>query len=507
MQSPPAVSLTRRWQVAAVAAAVLLYLAVAIAYARTRAPYVDEAWFSMPAWNLAVHGSFGTPVIEPSASPLPGMDVKLHDIRRYTYWNLPLPIVVEAAWFRMSGFSILTMRLFSTMWAILLLGAWFLTIQRLAGSTLVALLAAAFTAADPVFLERSGFGRFDLMSCALGFSGIAAYLALRERSLPKALLLGNAGVVAAGMTHPTGGLLSLPALLCLILYLDRRRLRWVHLPLVSLPYLAAAAGMALYIFRDFAAFKDQFFGITGNRLAGLRTPLSLLSRELRRFFVVYGWNPEGSPLSRLKFAILAVYGSAAAWLLFHAGPRKRYSGLLLLAATYGVALTVFDDLKAQWYVVYIVPMFAAMLAAALCELPSAGRRWAGLAIAALCLADVASVVRLTIADSYDHVYRPLVAYLNTHAGPNGLVIASSEIGLEYGFDRNLIDDIRLGCRSGKTPDLVVVETRYREAFQHFQTAEPLTAQCIGRFLKQASPPVAFGPDYDVYAARVSAPGR
>ena len=59
----------------------------------------------------------------------------------------------------------------------------------------------------------------------------------------------------------------------------------------------------------------------------------------------------------------------------------------------------------------------------------------------------------------------------------------------------------------KTPDLVVVETRYREAFQYLQTAEPQVAQCIGRYLQQASPPVAFGPDYVVYATRVNAPGR
>lgn len=504
MQATP--SATRRLQIA-LALAALVYLAIVILYARTKAPYVDEAWFSMPAWNLEAHGSFGTPVIEPSGSPLPGLDVKLSDIRRYTYWYLPLPIVVEAAWFRVLGFSIFTIRLFTTFWALLLLGAWFVAVERLARSSTVAALALLFTAADPVFLERSGFGRFDLMSCALGFCGIAVYLVLRERSLGKALLAGHAFVVAAGMTHPTGGMLSLPALLCLTIYLDRRRLRWSYLPLVALPYLLAVAGMGWYVSRDYAAFRDQFFGITGNRLEGIRAPISLVVREARRFLSVYGLNPQGSALSRLKLLILAVYAASAAALCLNANARRRYGGLLLLAAAYLFALTVFDNLKQQWYAVYLVPAFGALLAAALVEIPPRPRRWAALVLAGLCLADVASVVRLTLADGYGRVYRPLVAYLESHAGPNSLVMASSEVGLEYGLDRNLIDDIRLGCRSGKTPDFVVVETRYRDAFRYFQTAEPQVAQCVGRFFQQAAPAHDFGGGYSVYTARLNAPGR
>ena len=499
MQATGAHPVTRRLRIAGVLAA-LLYLVVAITYSRTRAPYVDEAWFSMPAWNLAEHGSFGTPVIEPSGSPLPGLDVKLSHIRSHTYWYLPLPIVVEAAWFRVLGFSIFHMRLFTTMWAMLLLAAWFIVVQRLTRNLWVAALGVAFTAADPIFLDRSGFGRFDLMSCALGFCGIAAYLSLRERSLAKALLAGHTLVVAAGMTHPTGGLLSWPGLVALIVYFDRRRLRWSYLPLVALPYLAAAAGMAIYISQDVAAFRDQFFGITGGRLEGILAPLSLIRRELIRYLNVYGFNPEGSAISRLKVTILVAYASAAALLLFRSGARRRYGALLTLAAAYIVALTVFDNFKQQWYVIYIVPLFGALLSAALFEIPPVWRRWAAAALAIVCLADVASVVRLSLADRYDHVYRPLVSYLKEHAGPNSVVMASSEVGLEYGLEGNLIDDIRLGCRSGKTPELVVVEDRYREAFQYFQTAEPKTAQCVDQFFKTAAPAMEFGPYYTVYAA-------
>jgi hypothetical protein len=489
-----------RPRIAIFLAAIVVYLAVALAYARTRVPYVDEAWFSMPAWNLAAHGSMGTPVIEPTGSPLPGMDVHLNGIRSHTYWYLPLPIVVEAAWFRMLGFSVFTMRLFSTVWAVTLLAAWFVAIRRLAGSAMVAAAAVILTAADPVFLERSGFGRFDLMSCALGFAGIAAYMVLRERSLAKALLTGHALVAAAGMTHPTGGLLSFPGLLCLMIYYDRKRLRWLYLPLMAMPYLAAGAGMAIYVWQDPAAFKAQFFGITGSRLGGIRAPVSLVLREVQRYLQVYGLNPEGSALSRFKLLILAMYIAAAAALCIGREARKRYGGLLVLAGAYIAALTIFDNLKQQWYVVYIVPMFAALLAAALFNLPPAVRRPGAIAVAALCVADMASVARLTFGDGYDHVYRPMVAYLETQAGPHGVVMASSEVGLDYGLDRNIVDDIRLGCRSGKTPDLVVVETRYREAFRYFQTAEPQTAQCIGRFFQGASPLKEFGAGYTVYAA-------
>jgi hypothetical protein len=41
-------------------------------------------------------------------------------------------------------------------------------------------------------------------------------------------------------------------------------------------------------------------------------------------------------------------------------------------------------------------------------------------------------------------------------------MASAEFGIPLQFDRRIIDDFRLGYRSGKRPDLIVMDTpRYR----------------------------------------------
>src|SRR6266566_2282068 len=60
-----------------------VYGAILVGRSLTSAPYVDESWYALPAWNLAVNGSMGIPVLEDSASPMPGMSVSLKGIRAH----------------------------------------------------------------------------------------------------------------------------------------------------------------------------------------------------------------------------------------------------------------------------------------------------------------------------------------------------------------------------------------------------------------------------------------
>ena len=62
----------------------------------------------------------------------------------------------------------------------------------------------ALLSCDYIFIVCAASGRMDMMSAALGFAGLAAYLLFREHRLPLAVLLSHALVVASGMTHPMG---------------------------------------------------------------------------------------------------------------------------------------------------------------------------------------------------------------------------------------------------------------------------------------------------------------
>src|SRR4051794_35195524 len=69
-----------------------IFVTLAAVRIGTKGPWVDEAWFTGPALDLATHGRFGTPVLEPTGSHLtlykPG--AVLTGINEHTYWIMPL---------------------------------------------------------------------------------------------------------------------------------------------------------------------------------------------------------------------------------------------------------------------------------------------------------------------------------------------------------------------------------------------------------------------------------
>jgi hypothetical protein len=479
-----------------------VYVALAVVNATIEAPYVDEAWYAMPAWNLAVNGSIGTPVIEPAGSPMPGMNVKLTRIRRHTYWTMPLPIVLEAAWFRAVGFSLLTTRLFSTPWAAALLCAWFCLLRRFSGSVLLSSMGILLIASDLTIFYRSAFGRMDLMSAALGFWGFEVFLREREKSLGPALLFSNLLVVAAGMTHPNGGILSFLGLAYLTITLDRHRLKWSHAVLSLLPYLAGGAVMGLYVMQDPTAFKEQFFSNSIGRFSALLDPLTMVSRESMRYLFTYGLGENGSALSRLKLLVLVAYAASLLYIVSHSNLRRKYGVLLGVGIVYIVGLTITDNYKVQWYLVYTIPFFAATTAVAGFALASrVGRIPVAAALAAIIFLQMGNVLRLISKNTYRNSYLPAVTLLKSLSGPHTLIVGGSELGFEYGFKETLDDDVRLGFLSGKRPDLVALDERYRAAIQIFQRTEPEVATYITGYLADNCSTRLTTQQYTVYVCR------
>jgi hypothetical protein len=483
--------------------AILAYLLLLAARADTNTPFVDEGWYAMPAWNLATHGSFGTPVLETSASPMPGMPVSLQGIRSHTYWIMVLPLILKAGWFKVFGFSILTTRLFSGLWAVVALVAWFFIMRRVGGNTAVATLAVLLIGTDYLFVVRAVFARDDMMSAALGYSGILAYLAFRERSLYRAVILSQGLIVAAGLTHPNGGLVSFAGLLTVTLLLDRNRITWQHAAAGVVPYIAGASLMSIYILQAPQDFAAQFLGNSSGRFPGLAAVLTLIPREFMRYLYAYGLDTS-SLLGRSKLLILAIYIAGITVICVNRKLRGQYRVILLATGAYVATLTLFENYKIQHYALYVTPFLAALTAAALDHMRSHRPRVTSLVIAGLVAFNLAVPCRLILRDDYRNQYLPAIRYLETHASPDSLVMASAEAGFAYGFRDNLIDDFRLGYRSGKRPDFILVDQRYREFFASLKRLEPAAYEYILHYLRSECLPVRVNDSYTVYVRRTLA---
>ena len=186
--------------------------------APTKSPWSDEAWFANAAWNLASKGKLVTTVLETSGTNLQGLPINTRS------GVMPLHLLVQAGWYKIFGFSLLGMRLISVGFGFLALAAWYVVIKKVSGSWQVGLLTGVLLSVDYVFVMGASLGRMDMMSSALGVSGLAVYLLLREKTLTKAVLFSQSLVVASGLTHPNGGVLFLAGVIFVAVYFDRARL-------------------------------------------------------------------------------------------------------------------------------------------------------------------------------------------------------------------------------------------------------------------------------------------
>jgi hypothetical protein len=192
-------------------------------------------------------------------------------------------------------------------------------------------LAACLLALSFIFIDNAGFARPDLMCCALGLSGLAAYVEWREEHFYRALTVSNTFIAASGLTHPNG-VFHLPGLAALVLYYDRRRLNVSALGAVALPYMVFGAAWACYIIQDYPAFVDQMRGTpTNGRWTATLNPVAILWDEIRlRYMPAFGLVTRGWAL--MKLLALVVYLAAIAGALLQPGFRKLPSTRLVLLA-------------------------------------------------------------------------------------------------------------------------------------------------------------------------------
>ncbi len=485
----------------------LLFVSLSVLSARTKRPWSDEGWFANAPLTLITKGYLGTTALETANYAW------LNGLNRYTYWTVPLHLIVQAAVYKIFGFSLFTLRNISLVFGLVALVSWFLIMTELGGSNEAGLLTVLLLAVDYNFVMGSSFGRMDMMCAGLGSAGIAAYLALRQRNFGLSLLLSHCLIVASGLTHHFG-FLWLIANIFLVLYFDRNKLRLRHLGLVSIPYVVGAIGWGLYILQSPRLFISQFTGnaASDNRLAALTSPLRTFAREItERYFVAFGLGSHSvghSGLIKLKAIILLVYVIAIVGFISTRELRKDRNAraLLILTGIFFVFMALWDGQKLTWYLIHIIPLLTGLVAVWLNSLRMRGRAMRavfGLVILGILALQVGGILVRARVNSYRNSYLPAIAFLKSHSQPDSLIMGSAELGFGLNSFDQVIDDSRLGFASGKKPTFIVVEEVYTTEFEGLKTRHPEIYQFISNRLSKEYQLAYDHEFYQIYTQRVA----
>jgi 4-amino-4-deoxy-L-arabinose transferase-like glycosyltransferase len=303
----------------------------------------------------------------------------------------------------------------------------------------------------------------DMMCGGFGAVGLALYLLLRDKRWNSALWLCNTCIALAVFTHPNGFVFFL-ALVAMIAYFDRGRLRWHDLAALT-PYVLLASAWGAYILQRPDYFVAQFVANAGAhgglRWNGLLHPFEAFVNEIViRYALHYGRHPMwGGPVPHYALVIPFVY-LAAFILLWAIRPIRRADGavaLLLLCTLFFSFLTVIG-LKLASYLVLILPLYAALLAVLVHRSRQTTIAPIGILLACVLLICQTGVIASKIlGNRYASEYQPTIEFLRQHG--SGPILADSYFGFDLGFDR-VKDDARLGFIGGAKADWVVVDYWY-----------------------------------------------
>lgn len=460
----------------------LTFLVLALLLAATRPPQSDEGHFANAGAALAAHGRFVMPMWTTWISTL--------DQRVYS--NMPLYFLTLGAWFKAFGVSWMSFRALSVLFGLIMVLALLATLRSITRER-AAFVAALVLVALNYDLVNLSSARYDVMTAALSWAGIACYLGLRERSLDKAVLAANTLLAAACMTHPYA-VFGMVGLATFAIVLDRRALRPRHVALAAAPYLVALAAWGVYIAQDPAMFRAQFAENASGRLQARLGPLGMIGAEIRERYLgrFAGWRPGAPPLMRVKILVLVAYAAGLVGCLalprIRANPKAR--ALVLFTAMSVLLLMVADAHRWYVYLIYVLPQLALCLALLTDEVSRSGSwgRWtARVGLASFALFTVASVGYRARLDVHHRAFLPAVAFLRAHVREGDLVIAGGEFGLGLGFEQHVLDDPSFGFRSHRVPAYVVLSTDSRERLAALTPTDSASGAYVKRLVASMSP--------------------
>ncbi len=444
----------------------VIFVTLSTALAMTKAPWCDEGWFANPAYNLAFHGNMGSNVLEPSGHFL---NAYLSGIQERTYVVPPNHIVALAGWFRLFGFSMLAMRAYSICWSALALPCVFYILFKLFPDRRIAQFGILLTSIDFIYLWSSADGRMDASASALAWASVAAYLYLRERNLGVAVFVSQSLGAAAVFTHPNAALVIL-ALAVLVWRNDLGRLQVRHVLMAAAPYIFFAALWSLYILQSPYDFKAQFLANAAGRDSSrwktvLQPWLALRSETVRHLGTYVASGLWSGRMSKWMLFVPIFYISALVSFLRN---RRTYPfsvrSFLACLLTLMFGMTFLNGFKAPNYLIYILPLYNAVMAFWLLNLwkraSDAKLIAAGVGVAFAALHFTAFVQHIQ-ADEYHRDYQKAIAILKEDQSAGKTILGTAALGFGLGFN-GFADDWRLGQYSHVQPDVLVIDRSYRE---------------------------------------------
>ncbi len=175
------------------AAGLILYLVLSLAWLENGRPMIDEGWFANPALNLIQFGNFGTS----SLTGVLGFD-------HVTFWTGPVYLVLLFLPVKLFGFHLWSVRLLGVVCDLLVVALCYLLSLELAASKMAAALAVLFLATDASFLFMARRARMEALTALL----VAALLLclVRASTSGRGRLYLGAGLISgiALLTHPIG---------------------------------------------------------------------------------------------------------------------------------------------------------------------------------------------------------------------------------------------------------------------------------------------------------------
>lgn len=471
----------------AILLAAVVFFVVASGSSLTNRPQIDEGLFASPAFNLAEHGFFGTTILETEHSPLTR-------ITERTYWVMPIFLLESAASFKILGFSLYNMRLVSILAGILLIIADYFIALKLSGNDKIAALSAILIGCDYTILDAASQARPDMLCAAFGFSGMAIFLVWREKNFSVAVLLSQAFVVLAGLTHPNG-IMYFFALVFVTLFFDFKQFRFKHFGIALIPYLIGGAAFGLFVLQDVEAFKDQFINnaLMGGRMNGFSSPFSGIIREFtERYPHAFGLQENSSGHSGpiyLKSLILIGYALGVLGVLLTKELRqnRNYRALLFLTTIYFGWMAVMDGQKQTYYIIHILPFYLMLLAIwtnSLWRKNFLPRPLIALGLSGLLLLGAGGMAMRIKQNTYGNFYKPMIAFLKENSTENDLIMGGAELGFGLEFPNNLVSDGGFGYATGKRPKFIVYDSSVENSLQNSKVFFPEFYEYFPKLLRE-----------------------
>jgi 4-amino-4-deoxy-L-arabinose transferase-like glycosyltransferase len=452
---------------------VVVYVISTLGIAFTSEPQSDESIYANPGYNLAFNGHMGTTIQDPESFSVP-----VKSIVERTYWQPPGYFVATSLWFRTIGFSFFRVRLFSMLFGLLAIAAWYCFAYRLQASTWTALAVAALVSVDYYFLNAAAHGRMEMMCVGLGSTAFAVYTSLRTTSLTKALFWSHSIAALAVFSHPAS-IVFIGGLVVLTIWLDREAFSLRRLPklifVVSIPYLLGAVAWGLYILQAPSEFVNQFRGVMQANAEAFNPPglssnvwIRNMQKELMfRYVGPFGLGRGVSWASRLKGGILGAYLFSIIGLLaatrFRSQRNKTVFPLLVLSAF--ILLAEVSPSKYYYYLPYTTVMMAASLGVLLGSVFEDGRlqrRFMFLAIFLIGGVQLAGTAYVVRQDPYHRKFLPAINATLKNSSEGSLVIGPQYFWLAlWNQPRIFLADATVGFFNGKKPQLFVIDTAYQ----------------------------------------------